>query len=224
MPSPPPPRTGYYYNDEAPAAANKAGTVRELMIGFVVIVCGCIVGCAIYRLHHRIRKLRQTVPELFQQGLGRGAATGVAAGAAAGASAQAQTRADDGLVLEYDEEGAPRRPHQPPRPQQPPRSARAMALQLGPLVACCFPAGGRGEAAGWHAGGAQGGAADGPAAGPGEPGPCVVCLNARADHAIYPCGHLCLCRPCSVEITSMRGPCPVCRGPAADCIRIFFAG
>ena len=39
---------------------------------------------------------------------------------------------------------------------------------------------------------------------------CVVCLDSRADHVVVPCGHVCLCLPCSAKVRR-TGLCPVGR-------------
>merc|ERR1712136_487081 len=49
---------------------------------------------------------------------------------------------------------------------------------------------------------------------------CVVCLEAPADSAIVPCGHMCGCHSCLVRIqTSGSALCPICRGPVTSTIR-----
>jgi hypothetical protein len=51
---------------------------------------------------------------------------------------------------------------------------------------------------------------------------CVVCLEAPADSAIVPCGHMCGCHSCLVRIqTSGSALCPICRGPVTSTIRIY---
>ena len=43
---------------------------------------------------------------------------------------------------------------------------------------------------------------------------CVVCFDAPKDHAIVPCGHVCVCEACAEQLTKTRTPmCPVCREP-----------
>ena len=39
---------------------------------------------------------------------------------------------------------------------------------------------------------------------------CVICLDAKADHAVVPCGHVCLCKSCSA-LVRRNGYCPVGR-------------
>jgi hypothetical protein len=47
---------------------------------------------------------------------------------------------------------------------------------------------------------------------------CVVCISARAEYAITPCGHMCACVTCYKKIT---GNCPVCRASIDQIIKIF---
>ena len=56
---------------------------------------------------------------------------------------------------------------------------------------------------------------------------CIVCWDRRADHAIVPCGHLCLCSNCSSYATlqgTLRGQCPVCKCTASRAMKVFRAG
>ena len=48
---------------------------------------------------------------------------------------------------------------------------------------------------------------------------CVVCDDRERTHAIYPCGHRCLCETCA---TLIGDTCPMCRGPNARVFRIFL--
>ena len=57
---------------------------------------------------------------------------------------------------------------------------------------------------------------------PAEDALCVVCLDARKDHAIVPCCHMCVCGPCAAMLNQAGHPsCPVCRGPIASTMRMF---
>jgi hypothetical protein len=57
---------------------------------------------------------------------------------------------------------------------------------------------------------------------PAEDALCVVCLDARKDHAIVPCGHMCVCGPCAAMLNQAGHPsCPVCRGPITSTMRMF---
>ena len=51
---------------------------------------------------------------------------------------------------------------------------------------------------------------------------CSVCLHALKTHAFVPCGHKCVCGPCSLEMRT-RGSrqCPVCRMLYTSCLRVF---
>lgn len=56
---------------------------------------------------------------------------------------------------------------------------------------------------------------------------CVICWDQRADRAIVPCGHLCLCSRCSAPATiqgNLRGRCPVCQCTALGPMRVFRSG
>jgi hypothetical protein len=48
---------------------------------------------------------------------------------------------------------------------------------------------------------------------------CVVCMSSPQEMAIDPCGHLSMCHAC----LSTVGACPVCRGPIAKALRVYFA-
>jgi hypothetical protein len=51
---------------------------------------------------------------------------------------------------------------------------------------------------------------------------CVVCFDAPNDHAIVPCGHVCVCEACAEQLTKTRTPmCPVCRGPIRETMTVF---
>ena len=47
---------------------------------------------------------------------------------------------------------------------------------------------------------------------------CVVCMDRRPSVVIIPCGHLCVCQPCSGRLQQQ---CPVCRGAAIQMIQTF---
>lgn len=56
---------------------------------------------------------------------------------------------------------------------------------------------------------------------------CIVCWDGRADHAIVPCGHLCLCGSCSSFAKlhgTLNSKCPVCKGVAQSAMRVYHAG
>ena len=51
---------------------------------------------------------------------------------------------------------------------------------------------------------------------------CVVCFDAPKDHAIVPCGHICVCAGCAEQLTKTRTPtCPVCREPILQTMKVF---
>jgi E3 ubiquitin-protein ligase MUL1 len=51
---------------------------------------------------------------------------------------------------------------------------------------------------------------------------CVVCFDAPKDHAIVPCGHVCVCEACAEQLTKTRTPtCPVCREPIRETMKVF---
>jgi len=45
-----------------------------------------------------------------------------------------------------------------------------------------------------------------------EESQCVVCLDARATHAVVPCGHVAFCADDGLRMASSGQPCPMCRG------------
>jgi len=56
---------------------------------------------------------------------------------------------------------------------------------------------------------------------------CVVCWDRRADRALLPCGHLCLCSRCSSPATfrgNLRGRCPACQCTVLGPMRVFRSG
>ena len=48
---------------------------------------------------------------------------------------------------------------------------------------------------------------------------CVVCLDSMADHIVVPCGHVCLCLPCSAKVRQ-TGLCPVGRCVVGNVLKI----
>ena len=50
---------------------------------------------------------------------------------------------------------------------------------------------------------------------------CVVCYERPAAAVFYRCGHQCACNQCAFYIHSQQQPCPICRWPIDDVIRIF---
>lgn len=47
---------------------------------------------------------------------------------------------------------------------------------------------------------------------------CVICLDRARTHAMYPCGHKCLCELCS---TASIKQCPLCRAVVQSSLKIF---
>ena len=54
-----------------------------------------------------------------------------------------------------------------------------------------------------------------------DAGSCVVCLDAPTECVVVRCGHMCLCQACGLEIRAQRMPCPVCRAPVTDVMRVY---
>ena len=50
---------------------------------------------------------------------------------------------------------------------------------------------------------------------------CVICADREADAVLYRCGHRCACLRCAHYLRHDRQPCPVCRAPIDDVLRIF---
>jgi hypothetical protein len=51
---------------------------------------------------------------------------------------------------------------------------------------------------------------------------CMMCLDARKDHIILPCGHQCVCKGCAEQLTRTKTPtCPLCRRPIRETTRVF---
>ncbi|CAN6551831.1 unnamed protein product [Malus baccata var. baccata] len=55
----------------------------------------------------------------------------------------------------------------------------------------------------------------------GESGSCVICLDAPAEGACIPCGHMAGCMSCLKEITGKKWGCPVCRAKIDQVIRLY---
>ena len=53
---------------------------------------------------------------------------------------------------------------------------------------------------------------------------CVICLDddARVDHMVAPCHHLCLCAGCATRVRRQRLACPVCRRAQRGVVRVFL--
>jgi len=53
---------------------------------------------------------------------------------------------------------------------------------------------------------------------------CVVCLDARSDHVVVPCMHLCLCGDCAPFYKQQQGnlACPKCRSKVETAMKVFL--
>jgi hypothetical protein len=49
---------------------------------------------------------------------------------------------------------------------------------------------------------------------------CVICMDKRADFALVPCGHKCVCEE-DASLICRQGSCPVCRSPVQAHQRIW---
>lgn len=52
---------------------------------------------------------------------------------------------------------------------------------------------------------------------------CCVCMNARKDAVLTPCGHKAMCFPCGETLKSRCRQCPLCRTEIAGVVRVFEA-
>jgi len=50
---------------------------------------------------------------------------------------------------------------------------------------------------------------------------CVVCCDRPTAAVLYRCGHQCACLRCAYYMHSQRLPCPLCRAPIDDIIRVY---
>eukprot|EP00928_Gymnodinium_smaydae_P038285 TRINITY_DN26436_c0_g1_i1.p1 TRINITY_DN26436_c0_g1~~TRINITY_DN26436_c0_g1_i1.p1 ORF type:complete len:567 (-),score=57.48 TRINITY_DN26436_c0_g1_i1:30-1730(-) len=50
---------------------------------------------------------------------------------------------------------------------------------------------------------------------------CVVCMSASKTHVFVPCGHLCVCESCGVEVMSSSKLCPLCRQGCTQHMRVY---
>jgi hypothetical protein len=48
---------------------------------------------------------------------------------------------------------------------------------------------------------------------------CAICMESEKTHIVIPCGHQCLCGPCSEAVTDKQ--CPVCRQECSGVFRVF---
>jgi len=52
---------------------------------------------------------------------------------------------------------------------------------------------------------------------------CCVCLDARVNHIVVPCNHLCACGTCAAILMAQGAGCPICRGAMTGVERVFMA-
>lgn len=52
-------------------------------------------------------------------------------------------------------------------------------------------------------------------------GTCLLCLENAADAVLYRCGHRCACLRCAHYLRYEKQPCPLCRSPIDDVIRVY---
>mmetsp|Transcript_106711 Transcript_106711/g.188966 ORF Transcript_106711/g.188966 Transcript_106711/m.188966 type:complete len:249 (+) Transcript_106711:100-846(+) len=50
---------------------------------------------------------------------------------------------------------------------------------------------------------------------------CCVCMVAKKDAVLTPCGHKVLCESCGEQLRSRRRTCPICRSHINGCVRVF---
>jgi hypothetical protein len=48
---------------------------------------------------------------------------------------------------------------------------------------------------------------------------CAICMESEKTHIVIPCGHQCICGPCSEAVTDKQ--CPVCRQECSGVFRVF---
>lgn len=57
--------------------------------------------------------------------------------------------------------------------------------------------------------------------GEGDSSSCVICLDAPAEGACIPCGHMAGCMSCLTEIKGKKWGCPVCRAKIEQVVRLY---
>ena len=57
----------------------------------------------------------------------------------------------------------------------------------------------------------------------GEAPTCVVCMEGPMTHIMIPCGHHCLCEPCSASVMAGGAKCPMCMQECQMSVRVFSA-
>lgn len=53
-------------------------------------------------------------------------------------------------------------------------------------------------------------------------GTCVICMDSEITHVVVPCGHACMCEPCSVRMRYVSQMCPICRRRMRKISRLVF--
>lgn len=56
-----------------------------------------------------------------------------------------------------------------------------------------------------------------------EDGDCSICFIARSNVAVYRCGHVCMCRPCALNVMNSGHGCPMCRQRIEDIVQLYFS-
>jgi hypothetical protein len=62
-----------------------------------------------------------------------------------------------------------------------------------------------------------------PPSGPEDEELCVICLSEKREMLFYKCGHRAACTACAQVLFQQRRPCPICRQPIVDVVKIFNA-
>jgi hypothetical protein len=50
---------------------------------------------------------------------------------------------------------------------------------------------------------------------------CIVCMSAKREVALVPCGHLILCSRCCHKLSTSTKKCPVCNGTFREAVKIY---
>ena len=51
---------------------------------------------------------------------------------------------------------------------------------------------------------------------------CVICMDQRKSHAMFPCGHQCVCEACADQITDKGETCPICRAAVIATMAVYI--
>lgn len=52
---------------------------------------------------------------------------------------------------------------------------------------------------------------------------CTICLAARRDSVLLPCGHFAFCAACATRLVDMEESCPLCRERPVDTQTIYLS-